>query len=138
MRASNSRAVAMDFTTTKGREVYFEQLHIRDSSLEVVYKKPNLDPKLEVHYAVSWISRTSKQKFGQNAVLLPPPSDRLPPYTLSAGFASKSAVQKGDCSFLVVVWFEDTMPTDIRGMLEGVLRRVDWDANAVDGDSADE
>jgi hypothetical protein len=129
----------MELTTTKGRRVHFEQLRIDDSDAEAVYVKPGLDSILKREYALMHLQSAFKTKFPQyGRVMLDPPPDRLPKYTLYGRFSSKTAVKEGDCSFLVAAWFADELPTDIPGTLQGVLNRVDWDKSAVDGNSADE
>ena len=135
---ARSGRTTVDLMTTTGRKVHFDALRIADSRIYVVYSKPDIAPQTERDDAVRWLTMVAAQRYKQKVVMLPPPPDRLPSYTLFGQFSSKTPVTEGDQSHLVVVWFEDQLPNDIPAMLKSVLHRVNWDRSAVDSNSADD
>jgi hypothetical protein len=117
------------FTTASGRKVYFEQLHIRRSSLcflagsaetirsEVLRRLPD----------------EAECKFGQSGLLLrEPPAGRLPIFTFLAELDGSPIKPGFDCSSLVVVWFADALPDSLSAELTRQIEGIEWEKYARD------
>lgn len=119
------------FTTSSGRHVSFEALHIEVSTLGW------LEGDLLIHRErfLERLPKTIERKFGRTGMLLvEPPPGPLPTYVFNAQFHSEEPVHKGaDCSSLTLVWFTETMPADLRSELQSRFSDIDWESHAEDG-----
>src|ERR1035438_4503125 len=110
------------FTTASGRKVYFQQLHIRTSSLGFLEGSAATIRSEVLRRLPDEIKRT----FGQTGLLLrEPPAGPLPTFTFLVDLLSYKPVEPGfDCSALVVVWFADalpdSLPTELVRQIEGI------------------
>src|SRR5687768_6009711 len=120
------------FTTSSGRKVYFEQLHIRRSSLGFLEGSAAAIRTEVLRRLPAEVTRT----FGQTGLLLrEPPDGPLPAFTFFVQLHSYTPVKPGaDCSSLVVVWFADALPDCLPAELAAQLQGIQWETYAKDGD----
>lgn len=119
------------FTTGCGREVHLERLDIRTTTLGI------LEGSAETIRAevLDRIPDEVSKKYGHTGLLLQqPPPGPLPAFTYFMQLQSYAALTPdGDFSSLVVVWFSDSLPADLQGVLEAQMRRIEWARWAMDG-----
>lgn len=127
----HSHVAAQSFITSSGRKVYFEQLHIRTSSLGFLEGSAAAIRTEVVRRLPTEIART----FGQTGLLLrQPPDGPLPTFTFFVQLHSYTPVKPGaDCSSLVVVWFADALPDCLPAELTTQLHGIEWETHAKDG-----
>lgn len=119
------------FTTSSGRRVEFEALHVELSTLGWLEG----DLLLQRESFLEKLPKTIDRKFGRTGLQLQEPSpEPLPAYVFHAQFHSGEPVREGDCSSLTLVWFAESLPTDLPGELRERFKVVDWEAYAADGE----
>ena len=116
---------------SSGRKVYFEQLHIRSSTLGFLEGRAEAIRTEVIRRLPDEIART----YGCTGLLLrEPAAGPLPSYTFFVELHSHSPVKPGaDCSSLVVVWFSDSLPESLSSELMKELEGIEWERYAKDG-----
>jgi hypothetical protein len=119
------------FTTSSGRRVVFEQLHIRTSTLDFLGGSPERIRSEVLSRLPDEIAHT----YGQTGLLVrEPAAGSLPTYTFVVHLYSYTPVKPGaDCSSLVVVWFANDLPDSLSAELAAQLQGVEWERYAEDG-----
>ena len=120
------------FSTSSGRKLYFDQLHIRTSDLGFLMGSAAAIRTEVLRRLPAEVTRT----FGQSGLLLQePPDGRLPTFTFFVKLHSYTPVKPpADYSSLVVVWFADALPDCLPAELATRLQDIEWDKYAKDGD----
>jgi len=119
------------FTSSSGRKLFFEQLHIELSGLGFLEGKPELIRAEVLRMIPGRISR----KYGNTGLLLrEPPAGQLPRFTFFAQLHSHAPIKPGfDCSSMVVVWFAEALPGHLATELAAQINGIDWERHAKDG-----
>jgi hypothetical protein len=119
------------FITSSGRKVYFEQLHVRTSSLGFLEGSAEAIRTEVLRRLPDEVAQT----YGRTGLLLrEPAAGPLPSYTFFVQLHSYTPVKPGaDCSSLVVVWFSDALPDSLSAELATQLQGVEWERYAKDG-----
>lgn len=119
------------FITSSGRKVYFEQLHVRSSSLGFLEGSAETIRTEVLRRLPDEVART----YGRTGLLVrEPTAGPLPSYTFFLQLHSYTPVKPGaDCSSLVVVWFSDALPDSLSAELATQLQGVEWERYAKDG-----
>ena len=119
------------FITSSGKRVHLEALHIELSLIGFMEG----DPLYIREEILGRLQKTIDRKLGNTGLLLvEPPPGPLPLYTLYASFHCPEPIQSGnDCSSLTLVWFSDSLPSDLQQELRTRFKDVNWEAYAKDG-----
>jgi hypothetical protein len=125
------------FTTASGRRVMLEEFIIERFALGVLEGRPEIIRRRKLEELPERIRKRFPGNVGQ-LILAPPPAIDLmvPEWVLAASLHSFEPVATNTdahCSGLAVVWFAQTLPSDLPDMLRYVLGGVRWEAYAVDG-----
>ena len=88
---SRGRITATGLTTTTGRDVYFDSLCVSDSREGAVFISPTIKPEAELQNTLAWLQMTFRQKYKQNAVIIPPLQNRLPTFKCTCHFGREVA-----------------------------------------------
>ena len=115
-----------------GRKVQLWQLHTQLSTMEHYEGRPELIRKDVLDRLPKLVTRLFRPK--STFVLCSEPPCPLPRFLFLAELVSYQPVRpEFDCSDLVVVWFADTLPTNLDGYVAEQVHAVDWDKYASDG-----
>jgi len=121
----------ISFSTTSGRKVHFESLSIEESTLGW------MEGSLFLHreHTLERLTKTASREFGVAGILLQePPPGPLPAFMCRASFHCNEPIQpENDCSSLDLVWFSDSLPSDLQQELRSRFKDVNWEAYAKDG-----
>jgi len=121
----------ISFSTTSGRKVHFEALHIEESTLGW------MEGSLFLHreHTLERLPKTVERQFGRSGILLQEPLvGPLPAFICMACFHCHEPIQPdNDCSSLTIVWFTDSLPADLEQELRSRFKDVNWEAHAKDG-----
>src|SRR4051812_15594980 len=122
------------YRTTSGREVLLEQVHIERFDLgydgqgefiraRVLERLPDRARRLFPSNNGLLIREAAKGEHGA-----------YPRFIVLVEFHSFEPVgSQADCSGLIVVWFVESMPTNLHELIATELGRVVWEDHAVDG-----
>jgi hypothetical protein len=121
----------ISFSTTSGRKVHFESLCIEESTLG--WMEGSLF--LYREHTLERLPKTVERQFGGTGILLQePPPGVLPAFMCMACFHCHEPIQPdNDCSSLTLVWFSDSLPSDLQQELGSRFKDVNWEAYAKDG-----
>jgi Protein of unknown function (DUF3293) len=121
----------ISFLTTSGRKVHFESLSIEESNLGW------MEGSLFLHreHTLERLTKTAEREFGVAGILLQePPPGPLPAFKYRASFHCNEPIEpENDCSSLDLVWFSDSLPSDLQLELRSRFKDVNWEAYAKDG-----
>lgn len=118
------------FITTSGRRAEFEAIAIEISLFGVLEG----DPLFLRDHLLERMPETVRRKFGNTGLLLKePPPGPLPGFAFFAYFCASPIDEEFDGSALTIVWYSDSIPSDIGSELLLQFQGVDWEKHATDG-----
>ena len=122
----------ISFSTISGRKVHFEAFHIEESTLGW------MEGSLFLHrdHTLERLSKIVERRIGTTTGLLlqEPPPGPLPAFLCMACFHCHEPIQPdNDCSSLTLVWFSDSLSSDLEQELRLRFKDVNWEAHAKDG-----
>ena len=121
----------ISFSTTSGRKVHFESLSIEESTLGW------MEGSLFLHreHTLERLTKAAESESRVAGILLQePPHGPLPAFKCRASFHCNEPIEpENDCSSLDLVWFSDSLPTDLQQELRSRFKDVNWEAHAKDG-----
>lgn len=116
------------FTLSSRRQVTFRQFHVRVSTLKYLLGAPDL-VRSEV---LRELPREVAQRYGRTGLLLKaPPEGELPPLTCFLHLES-DPIKGADFSSLVVVWFAESLPSNVQSCIVSQIATIDWELFAKD------